>query len=150
MKSLYEATTVEEVKERLQRLQPDTGRLWGVMTAGQMLAHCSAALEWPVGDAVPPRMFWGRILGPMLKPLLVNSNQPMRKNAGTLKSLVVENGRDVETERTRLFGLIDRFTKGGPEKCTKHPHSFLGRLTPDEWAVLMYKHLDHHLRQFGL
>jgi len=33
--------------------------------------------------------------------------------------------------------------------CVAHPHSFFGRMTPDEWAVLMYKHVDHHLRQFG-
>ncbi len=46
--------------------------------------------------------------------------------------------------------LIDRFATAGREGCTSHPHSFFGRLTPDEWAILMYKHLDHHLRQFGV
>ena len=40
--------------------------------------------------------------------------------------------------------------QGGPGVCTNHPHSFFGRLVPEEWAVLMYKHLDHHLRQFGV
>jgi len=50
----------------------------------------------------------------------------------------------------RLAGLIDRFAAGGPAGCTQHPHSFFGPLTPDEWAILMYKHLDHHLRQFGV
>ena len=46
--------------------------------------------------------------------------------------------------------LIDRFAAAGPKGCTTHPHSFFGPLTPDEWAILMYKHLDHHLRQFGV
>jgi hypothetical protein len=45
--------------------------------------------------------------------------------------------------------LIDRFAAAGPQGCTTHPHAFFGSLTPDEWAILMYKHLDHHLRQFG-
>jgi LPS sulfotransferase NodH len=49
-----------------------------------------------------------------------------------------------------LRGLIDRFAAAGPQGCTKNPHSFFGRLTPQEWATLMYKHLDHHLRQFGV
>ena len=44
---------------------------------------------------------------------------------------------------------IARFAEAGPAGCTTHPHSFFGRMTPNEWAVLMYKHVDHHLRQFG-
>jgi Protein of unknown function (DUF1569) len=51
------------------------------------------------------------------------------------------------SEPERLCGLIDRFATAGPEGCAMHPHSLFGRLTPEEWA-LMYKHLDHHLRQF--
>jgi transposase InsO family protein len=46
--------------------------------------------------------------------------------------------------------VIDRFVAAGPKSCTTHPHSFFGPLTPEEWAILMYKHLDHHLRQFGV
>jgi LPS sulfotransferase NodH len=49
-----------------------------------------------------------------------------------------------------LFGLVNRFVAAGANGCTNHPHSFFGQLTPDEWAILMYKHLDHHLRQFGV
>ncbi len=57
--------------------------------------------------------------------------------------------RDLEAERRRLCGLIEGFVAAGPAGCTTHPHSFFGRLTPEEWAILQYKHLDHHLRQFG-
>jgi hypothetical protein len=46
--------------------------------------------------------------------------------------------------------LIDRFTAAGPTGCTTSPHSFFGRLTPEQWAILTFKHLDHHLRQFGV
>jgi hypothetical protein len=49
-----------------------------------------------------------------------------------------------------LYGVIDRFVAAGPKGCTTHPHSFFGPLTPQEWAILMYKHVDHHLRQFGV
>jgi len=62
---------------------------------------------------------------------------------------VVKDDPDFEVERERLCGLIDRFATGGPAACTTHPHAFFGRLTPEQWSMIMYKHLDHHLRQFG-
>jgi hypothetical protein len=149
MNNLYEATTVATVKERFAHLRPDSQRLWGKMNVAQAVAHCSLGLEWAVGDNFPPRMFLGRIMGWMVKPLALGNERPMRRNSPTAKSLVVADERDLETERQRLYGLIDRFIAGGPARCTKHPHSFFGRLKPEEWAELMYKHLDHHLRQFG-
>jgi hypothetical protein len=150
MKNLFEAATVEEVKERLARLRPDSGRLWGKMNAAQAIAHCSAGLELAVGDRLPPRKLLGRIIGGLVKPLALGNDEPMRRNTPTVKDLVVKDERDLEMERKRLSALIDRFAAAGPGGCTPHPHSFFGRLTPQEWAILMYKHLDHHLRQFGV
>ena len=149
MKNLFEAATVAEVKERVARLRPDSERLWGKMNAAQALAHCAAGLEWAVGDTVPPRMLLGRIIGRMVKPMVLRNEEPLRRNSPTAKSLVVADERDLRKEQERLRGLIDRFAAAGPEGCTTHPHSFFGRLTPQEWSILMYKHLDHHLRQFG-
>ena len=150
MKNLFDAARVAEVKERTARLRPDSERQWGKMNPAQMLAHCSLGIEWAVGDRTPPRMFLGRILGRIVKPLALRNDEPMRRNSPTAKELVVHDDRDLETERGRLCRLIDRFAAAGPEGCTTHPHSFFGRLTPEEWATLMYKHLDHHLRQFGI
>jgi len=150
VKNLFEAAAVEEVKERLAQLGPDCKRLWGKMNVGQMVAHCSAGLEMAVGDRIPPRILLGRIIGRLVKPLALGNDEPMRRNSPTTKDLLVQDERDLGTERERLRGLIDRFAAAGPGGCTKHPHSFFGRLTPEEWAELMYKHLDHHLRQFGV
>jgi Protein of unknown function (DUF1569) len=150
MKNLFEESRVREVQERLAQLTSGSQRQWGTMNAAQALAHCSAGLEWAVGDKVPPRMFVGRMLGFIVKPLALRNDDPMRKNSPTAKDLVVPDQRDFEVERVRLSGLINRFAAAGPKGCTKHPHSFFGRLTPDEWAILSYKHLDHHLRQFGV
>ena len=148
MKNLFEAATVEEVKGRMAQLRPDSERLWGKMNPAQAVAHCSAGLELAVGDRTPPRVLVGRIMGWIVKPLVLRNDEPMRRNSPTIKDLVVLDERDLGTERERLRGLIDRFAASGPAGCTAHPHSFLGRLTPEEWAILMYKHLDHHLRQF--
>jgi hypothetical protein len=73
----------------------------------------------------------------------------MERNAPTAPVLRISDERDLDAERERLCALIDRFQVGGPLHCTTHPHAFFGRLAPHEWAELMYKHLDHHLRQFG-
>jgi hypothetical protein len=148
MKSLFDAATANEVKERIGRLGPNSVRQWGKMNAAQAMAHCSIAMESAVGDSLPPRMFVGRILGPLVKSKALK-DEPMGRNAPTAKSLVVADDRDLAKERQRLCALIERFCSGGPQGCTKHPHTFFGPLTPDEWARLMYKHVDHHLRQFG-
>ena len=148
MKNLFEAETVEEVKERVARLRPDSDRLWGKMNPAQALAHCSAAMEMAVGEKLPRRILIGRLLGRLAKKSMIVNEKPMPRNAGTHKSLVVSDERDFVAERQRLSEFIDRFAAGGPGVCTKHPHFFFGPLTPVEWAALMYQHLDHHLRQF--
>jgi Protein of unknown function (DUF1569) len=150
MKNLFEATAVDEVKERAMRLRPDSERQWGKMNAAQAVAHCAASVEMAVGERLPQRMLLGRIIGGFVKPMLLGKDAPMRRNSPTMPGLVVSDERQLETERTRLCVLIDRFAAGGPQGCTTHPHSFFGRLNPQEWAILMYKHLDHHLRQFGV
>ncbi len=88
VKSLYEPTTVAELKNRIAQLRPDSERQWGKMTPAQAAAHCSAAMEWAVGDAFPPRLFVGRLLAWMVKPKLLGSEEPMRRNAPTAKTLV--------------------------------------------------------------
>jgi Protein of unknown function (DUF1569) len=150
MKNLFEAERVKEVKERLAQLSSDSDRLWGKMNPAQALTHCSLGMEWAVGDRIPPRMFLGRIIGRVVKSMALGNDAPMRRNSPTAKDLVVQDERDLGRERERLCGLIDRFAAAGPKGCTTHPHSFFGPLTPEEWAALMYKHLDHHLRQFGV
>ena len=149
MRNLFESSAVEEVKARLFRLQPDSERLWGKMNPAQALAHCSAAMDLAMGKApLSPRVFIGRLLGPLVKKSLLVKGEPMRRNSTTEKSCLVTDERDFTVERQRLRESIDRFVAGGPAICTKHPHFFFGPLTPVEWAALMYQHLDHHLRQF--
>jgi hypothetical protein len=151
MKNLFDATAATEVKTRLEKLRPQTERLWGKMTAAQMLAHCSVSMQWAVGEVVPDKIALpARLMGWLVKPMVFRNDDPMRKNSPTAKSLIVAGEPDLASERDRLSGLIDRFTAGGPAACTTNPHSFFGKMTPDEWAILMYKHLDHHLRQFGV
>lgn len=149
MKSLFQPEVLQEIKERIGHLRPNSQRQWGKMEVAQMLAHCSAAMEVAVGEKHPPRMFIGRIIGPFLKSAFSNE-KPLRKNTPTDKSFLIIDQRNFEKEKSRLIELLSKFQSGGPEKVTKHPHSFFGKLTPAEWGTGSYKHLDHHLRQFGV
>ena len=150
MKTLFERATLDEVAGRLAQLRAESERRWGKMSAAQMLAHCSATMEMAVGMTLPPRRFIGRLVGPIAKKAIITDGKPFRHNSPSDKSLIIHDDRDFETERERLCALLDRFQAGGPEGCTRHPHSFFGSLTPPEWAAFMYIHLDHHLQQFGV
>lgn len=149
MRHLFEPGAAAEIKARLRNLRPDSERQWGTMNPAQALAHCVGGLEQALGDRKPPRMLAGRLMGWAIKPLALGNDAPMRRNSPTVPELVVTDARDLDVERERLIALLDRVAAAGPAGCTTHPHSFFGRLTGQEWGVLMYKHLDHHLRQFG-
>jgi hypothetical protein len=148
MKNLFEPARATELTERIERLRPDTSRLWGKMTAPQAMAHCAIAMEWAVGDTCPPRMMIGRVIGGLARRKVVSNDDPMARNTPTSPDLRITGERDLAAERPRLIRLIQRFSSGGPAACTTNPHTFFGRMSPDEWAILMYKHVDHHLRQF--
>jgi len=150
MKSLFDPPVVGEVQQRLMHLTELSGRKWGTMNPAQALAHCSAAMEMATGKSRPPRALIGRIIGRAIKSRVLSDEEQMRKNSPTTKILLVKDERNFAGERIRLSGLIDDFAGSSREGCTTHPHPFFGPLTADEWAVLMYKHLDHHLRQFGV
>jgi Protein of unknown function (DUF1569) len=80
----------------------------------------------------------------------MKDDAPIRRDSTTAAEMVVTGEPDFEASRARLVELIEAFVAGGPERCTDWPHMFFGRLTGEEWGVLVYKHLDHHLRQFGV
>jgi len=148
MKNLFEQDTMAEIIGRIDSLQPARERQWGKMEVAQMMAHCSAALDMACGRLNPPRILIGRILGPLVKPMYTNE-KPFSKNNPTDKKLVVSDPRDFTREQERLKNCVREFQQGGEAKCTRHPHPFFGQLSPADWSRGMYKHLDHHLRQFG-
>ncbi|HLJ85529.1 MAG TPA: DUF1569 domain-containing protein [Candidatus Angelobacter sp.] len=149
VKNLFEPAAVAEVQQRIASMKSDSERQWGTMSPAQALAHCSASIAMALGDIREPRVFIGRLLGPLAKRSLLVRGEPMRRNALTPKSVEVRDNRNFASEQRRLSESVDLFASGGPERCSRHPHFFFGPLTPQEWATLMYVHLDHHLRQFG-
>jgi Protein of unknown function (DUF1569) len=147
MKNLFEQDASTEILQRIDKFQASAQRQWGKMEVAQMLAHCTAALQVAAGQKSPPRMFIGKILGPIFKSKFYDDSV-LSKNGPTDKSFIVADKRDFEKEKVLLKNLIQQFADGGIDKCTTHPHSFFGKLTAEQWGIGMYKHIDHHLRQF--
>ena len=153
MKNLFDPSLLRNVKERINRLRPDSERQWGQLPITQMLSHCTASLQMAMGVIKPRRAtFPGNVIGPLIKPMVFGNDRPMRRNSPSVPELFAhvspESGFD--RERDTLSETVDRFASMGEACCSRHPHPFFGSLTPHQWAILMYKHIDHHLSQFGV
>ncbi|HKZ65077.1 MAG TPA: DUF1569 domain-containing protein [Chitinophagaceae bacterium] len=148
VKNLFDSTVFNEIIERLHKLSPESQRQWGKMQVAQMLAHCKEAFKVPLTDNPLPRMFLGSLLGWMIKSKLYNAS-PWKQGLPTSPDFVIKDARDFEKEKTALLELMNKFHNGGPGGVGKYPHPFFGKFTSGQWGKMMWKHLDHHLRQFG-
>ena len=149
MHSFFNQTDTEEILKRIQKLTPETQHLWGKMDVAQMMAHCSILLRVARGQEKPKRRLLGVLLGWAVKDKFFGT-QPHPKNSPTDSSFIITGKKEFEAERQKLIEHIRAFSSGGPQSCTTHPNPFFGKLTPDEWARGQYKHVDHHLKQFGV
>jgi hypothetical protein len=149
MKDLYQSEYLNEIIQRINKLSPDSQRLWGKMNVNQMLAHCALGMETALGDKYYPRVLLGKLFGRFMK-FTISNDKPFPKNAPTNPSFIITDTQEFNKEKERLTELVKSFSAGGEEKCTRNPHSFFGKITPVEWGMLMYKHLDHHLKQFNV
>ncbi len=149
MMSLFHPPDCEALRRRFVALEPEGPRQWGRMDAAQMLAHCAKGLEAAMTDRPVRQVLLGRLVAPLLRPLVLGE-KPFRRNAPTSPLFVVADARDFDAELRRLAHLIDRYVQRGPDAAARVPHIFFGRLSGEQWGRLMYKHLDHHLRQFGV
>jgi hypothetical protein len=119
------------------------------MDTGQMLAHCCAALEVATGEEPRKQALIGKLLGRFARSSMLGE-KPFRRNSPTDPSFVITDPRDFARERERLRATIVRFCERGPDMAARRIHTFLGRISGEEWGVLMHKHLDHHFQQFGV
>ncbi len=152
MKNLFDPILADDIKQRILRLHPDSERQWGSMPVTLMLAHCTSGIQMATGILRPKlASFPANLIGPLIKPLVFGDDKPMRRKSPSSPELFQADPAhcDFERERTGLLQAVDHFVSTGAAGCTHYPHPFFGPLEPQQWAILMYKHLDHHLRQFG-
>ncbi|WP_019154401.1 DUF1569 domain-containing protein [Robertmurraya massiliosenegalensis] len=148
MKNIFNQLYSEEILNRIDNLNPNSTPQWGKMNVAQMLAHCSSFQDIAMGNSLPPRGLLGILVGNFAKTVFYN-DKPFTKNMSTIPTILIDDDKEFETEKERLKQKIIAFQLNGPENCTTHPHPFFGKLTPEQWGKGIYKHLDHHLKQFG-
>lgn len=149
MQSLFDTDTYNGVIERMNKLTPMSERGWGKMTVAQMLAHCKAAFSVPLSEKPMPRSILGLVLGWAFKAKLYDET-PWKRSLPTSPNFIIKDERDFEKEKQELQGLVNEFYTRGPEKVGRFPHPMFGKFTSQQWGQAMFKHLDHHLQQFGV
>lgn len=149
MKSIWNPKEFESVLARIDKLMPNTQPLWGKMSIGQMLAHCNVTYELVYENKhAKPNAFVKTMLKFLVKKAVVNE-KPYRKNGQTGPQFIIKETRDFEKEKQRLIAHLHKTMELGENHFEgKESHSF-GPLTSREWNNMFYKHLDHHLSQFG-
>lgn len=146
MKSLFDTDTYSEIMERLNKLTAESERRWGKMNVAQMLHHSQQPLKVSLGKGNVKKQFFP--LAFLFKKSLYNDN-PWRKNLPTVKAFKVTTEKDFEEGKKELKKLIDEFLRK-KNQTTWQPHPVFGNFTPQQWGQMQYKHLDHHLKQFGV
>lgn len=149
MKNIFQPAVTKEVIERINKLSPNTSQLWGKMNVSQMLAHCNVSYELVYDTKhTKPNPFMKFIMKAFVKNIVV-SEKPYKRNSQTAPSFVVTDEKEFEKEKNRLISYINQTQELGENHFDgKESHSF-GKLTKTEWNNMFYKHLDHHLNQFG-
>ena len=148
MQNLYEQPVYETIIERIKNLTATQQALWGKMNVSQMLAHCNLAFSVPLAEEAMPRPLVGRLFGWLVKSKLYDKI-PYKKGLPTAPSFIIKEEKIFNEEQNKLISLTTKFFTKGKEKTGLFPHPIFGTFTPDQWGISMYKHLDHHLRQFG-
>ena len=146
MKSLYNAQERKEIIDRILSINENSEGQWGKMTASQMLVHCQAPIKVAIGELKLSQNLIFLILGPIVKKKLMN-DEPFDRNLPTHKKFLVQFDPQLEPERQKLIDLVNNFEVKKDQLAIKHP--IFGKMDTHQWDVLLWKHLDHHLRQFG-
>ena len=148
MKSLFDPAVFQQTVSRIDALQPSAPRQWGKMTPAQMLEHSARALDMACGKGPQKQVWLGKLISWMARKSYVGE-KPFSKNGPTGPEFIVRDEPDFEKTKTRLLNVMREFQSIGETGCDGNVHAFFGRLSGAEWGVTQYKHLDHHLRQFG-
>lgn len=148
MQTLFDPEDQKAILARIEALRPDSPRRWGKMDPAQALAHLAIAMDGACDTAAQKQFLIGRILSPFILGTALGA-KPFSKGSPTDPTYVVPDPRDFAKEKARLLSEIDRFVRRGGGQPSYPVHPFFGRLTGAQWGRLTWKHLDHHLRQFG-
>lgn len=148
--NIFQKDTVEKLEERIGKINAETVPQWGKMNAGQMMAHVNVAYEMSLEDIHKKPGAFQKFMIKLFAKNAVCGPKPYPKNGRTAPQFLIQNERDFEKEKARLVAYLHQCEQLGEGHFDgKESHSF-GPLKLDEWNTMFYKHLDHHLTQFGV
>jgi len=150
MKNIFEEKVSNEVIDRINKLTPETQAQWGKMNVAQMLAHCSVTYEMVFEDKHAKPTGIKKMLLKLFVKGVVTSEKPYGKNGRTAPQFIIADKREFEHEKSRLTSYIKRVQELGEAHFEGKESNSFGNLTATEWNNSFYKHLDHHLTQFGV
>lgn len=144
-KNIFDDDTFEEIVVRIEKLTPETRPRWGSMDIAQMLAHCAEIQDVSNGKTLKGTPLIVKMMGGIIKKMVL-SEKPYPKNSRTHPQYLMVEPEDFSLQRDRLVNSL-RAMRGLGRVDSRHP--LFGKMTADEKGWAMYKHLDHHLSQFG-
>lgn len=149
MPSIYNTSDNEAIITRIQQLTPKSQRLWGKMSVDQMMKHCIAPLDITLGNKQAGKFnFIMSMMGKMMKNKIIYA-PAYKKNSPTAPEFVYKEKYDFESTQKELIEKVKEFQKGtSVVKINQHP--FFGKMSNEDWDALQWKHLNHHLQQFGV
>lgn len=150
MKAIFDEPTREELIEKITLLNAHCSVQWGKMNVFQMVSHNTYWNSWVQGKGnhTYKQVLLGKIFGKVALRKMIKDEQPFDKNIPTSAQFKAkETDGDLETEKLRWISLTKAY------EIYDNPgfiHDFFGKMTREQIGILVYKHSDHHLRQFGL
>jgi hypothetical protein len=148
--NIFSREVISTLESRIQNLSSDSAPLWGKMNVAQMLAHCNVTYEMVVDNKHPKPPAFVRFLAKLFAKNTVISEKPYSRNTRTAPIFLKSDPEDFELQRSRLLKYILTVEKMGTASFEGKESISFGPLRAEEWNNLMYKHLDHHLSQFGV
>jgi len=148
--NIFTKEVSDEIISRINKLTPESQRQWGKMDVGQMLAHCSVTYEmiYEPGKHPKPNFLMAVIIKLFAKKV-VTGDKPLKKNSPTAPQFIMKSDKDFEAEKARLIAFIEKTRQLGENEFDGKESASFGVLNKTEWSNMFYKHLDHHLTQFG-
>lgn len=146
VKNLFDPLVKQDLIQRINNLSPQSQPLWGKMNVAQMLAHLHLVVNVALGKHYPKGNFLLRLIGPLFKSKLWD-NKPYKHNLPTDPTFIMTgNEKDFEKEKQALLEVIAGFNE---QNIVSEKHPVFGKMTRENWSKAIWKHIDHHLKQFG-
>ncbi len=150
MKTIRNEMDKANLIQRLNKLNGSEKAQWGKMNVNQMVSHLVQANEMPFGHTLEDK---GNFVSKNIVKPLVLYFLPIPKEVKTAPSMnQQEQGRrpqEFSGDKKMVIELTEKIAKLSDDiQCAQHP--VFGKMSAKEWAIMAHKHMDHHLKQFGV